>query len=84
MYSRLTDTKLSLLETIRPDRVDLWAKHPTARKFLLDPAGKPLESKAFADLFERAEMQGHDLVFAIGGHDGLPAEWRGRADQFRG
>src|SRR5262245_52807919 len=22
---------------IRPDRVDLWAKHPTARKIFLDP-----------------------------------------------
>jgi 23S rRNA (pseudouridine1915-N3)-methyltransferase len=25
-------------------------------------------------------MHGHDLVFLIGGHDGLPAGWRTRAD----
>lgn len=25
-------------------------------------------------------MQGHDLVFMIGGHDGLPPAWRERAD----
>ena len=25
-------------------------------------------------------MQGQDLVFVIGGHDGLPDAWRNRAD----
>ena len=25
-------------------------------------------------------MRGHDLVFVVGGHAGLPEEWRGRAD----
>lgn len=69
-----------LMAEIRPERADLWAKHPTAKKILLDPAGKPLESPQFAALFEKAEMLGHDLVFVIGGHDGLPAEWRPRAD----
>ena len=68
------------MQEIRPDRVDLWAKHPTARKILLDPAGKPMDSGAFAQIIARAEMEGRDLVFLIGGHDGLPAGWAARAD----
>lgn len=75
--SRFTPVQMS---EIRADRTDLWAKHPGARKILLDPAGRVLDSAAFADLFGRAEMQGHDLVFMVGGHDGLPPAWRERAD----
>jgi 23S rRNA (pseudouridine1915-N3)-methyltransferase len=70
----------SQMSEIRPDRIDLWSKHPTAKKILLDPAGRSLDSAAFADLFAKAEMLGHDLVFVVGGHDGLPAAWRERAD----
>ena len=70
----------SVMAEIRPERTDLWEKHPTAKKILLDPAGKPLDSDKFAGLFEKAEMQGHDLVFLVGGHAGLPEEWRKRAD----
>jgi 23S rRNA (pseudouridine1915-N3)-methyltransferase len=70
----------SRMAEIRPDRVDPFQKHPTAKKILLDPAGKPLDSAAFSQLIAKAEMQGHDLVFVVGGHDGLPAEWRARAD----
>ena len=65
---------------IRPDRTDLWSKHPGARKILLDPLGRSLDSTAFADLFAKAEMLGHDLVFMVGGHEGLPPAWRERAD----
>jgi 23S rRNA (pseudouridine1915-N3)-methyltransferase len=69
---------------IRPGKADaksdLWAKHPNAKKILLDPAGRAIESNAFAELFSKAEMLGHDLVFVIGGHDGHPEEWRQRAD----
>jgi len=68
------------MREIRPDRVDLFAKHPTARKIFLDPAGKAMDSGGFARLIGQAEMDGRDLVFLIGGHDGLPAEWRPRAD----
>ena len=64
----------------RPDRFDPHAKHPTARKIMLDPAGKAYDSDRFAALFSDAEMRGHDLVFVVGGHDGLPAAWRERAD----
>jgi 23S rRNA (pseudouridine1915-N3)-methyltransferase len=68
------------MREIRPDRADIWGKHPSARKILLDPGGKAMDSAAFARLISRAEMDGRDLVFVVGGHDGLPAEWRGRAD----
>ena len=70
----------STMAEIRPDRTDFWSKHPTARKILLDPAGKALDSQALAAVFSHAEMQGHDLVFVVGGHDGLPEGWRGKAD----
>ena len=65
---------------IRPEKIDLWAKHPTAKKILLDPAGRAIDSSAFAQLFAKAEMLGHDLIFVVGGHDGLPDAWRERAD----
>ena len=69
------------MREIKPDRADLWAKHPTARKIFCDPAGKPLDSAGFAKLIADAEMNGRDLVFLIGGHDGLPAGWADRADR---
>jgi 23S rRNA (pseudouridine1915-N3)-methyltransferase len=68
------------MREIRPDRTDIWEKHPSARKILLDPAGKSMDSGAFASLISNAEMEGRDLVFVVGGHDGLPPEWRPRAD----
>jgi 23S rRNA (pseudouridine1915-N3)-methyltransferase len=70
----------SEMTEIRPERTDIWEKHPTAKKILLDPAGKPLDSNKFAAIFEKAEMQGQDLVFVVGGHAGLPEAWRQRAD----
>ena len=68
------------MREIRPERVDLWSRHPSARKIFLDPAGKPIDSAAFATLLSKAEMEGRDLVFLVGGHDGLPPAWRSRAD----
>jgi 23S rRNA (pseudouridine1915-N3)-methyltransferase len=68
------------MREIRPDRADLWAKHPSGRKIFLDPAGKPMNSAAFASLVSKAEMEGRDMVFLIGGHDGLPPGWAARAD----
>ena len=70
----------TVMREIRPDRFDIWTKHPSARKIFLDPAGKPLDSAAFASLLGKAEMEAHDLVFLIGGHDGLPPGWAARAD----
>lgn len=74
---RYTPTEM---REIRPDRVDLWQKHPSGRKILLDPAGKATDSATFARLIAKAEMEGRDLVFVIGGHDGLPQGWAERAD----
>jgi 23S rRNA (pseudouridine1915-N3)-methyltransferase len=68
------------MREIRPDRFDPWARHPAARKILLDPAGKLMDSAGFTALISKAEMEGRDLVFLVGGHDGLPAGWRARAD----
>lgn len=68
------------MSEIRPAAADPWGKHPVAKKILLDPAGRSLDSNGFAEIFSKAEMLGHDLVFVIGGHDGFPAAWRIRAD----
>ena len=67
------------MSEIKPD-ADFWSKHPSAQKILLDPAGRSLDSAAFAELFAKGEMVGRDLVFVVGGHDGLPPAWRDRAD----
>ncbi|HYP08943.1 MAG TPA: 23S rRNA (pseudouridine(1915)-N(3))-methyltransferase RlmH [Bryobacteraceae bacterium] len=68
------------MREIHPERFDLWTKHAAAHKVLLDPAGKLLSSAQFIDLIAKGEMEGRDQVFVIGGHDGLPPEWRPRAD----
>jgi 23S rRNA (pseudouridine1915-N3)-methyltransferase len=68
------------MQEIRPDRADFRTKHPGAKKILLDPAGKPFSSNDVAQMVGNAEMLGHDLVFVVGGHDGLPKAWRSRAD----
>lgn len=68
------------MREIVPGRFDLFARHPAARKAFLDPAGKPYDSGAFIDLVSSCERAAQELVFLIGGHDGLPSEWKGRAD----
>ena len=68
------------MREIQPARFDPWAKHPTARKILLDPAGKSLNSVQFSKLIAQAELEARGLVFLIGGADGLPEAWRGRGD----
>ena len=70
----------TLMAEIRPEKTDLLARHPTARKVYLDPGGRQMDSHAFAAIFEKAEMTGGELVFLVGGHDGLPAGWREQAD----
>ena len=65
---------------VRPDRFDPWARHPAARRILLDPAGQVMDTAAFVALIARAQMEGRDLVFILGGADGLPPDWRPRAD----
>jgi 23S rRNA (pseudouridine1915-N3)-methyltransferase len=75
--ARYTSTEM---REIRPDRTDLWERHPSARKIFCDPAGKPLDSQKFASIISQAEQEGRDLVFLIGAHDGLPPGWGARAD----
>jgi 23S rRNA (pseudouridine1915-N3)-methyltransferase len=65
---------------IQPKRFELFARHPAALKVFLDPAGKRLDSAQFTSLVAKAEFEAKDLVFLLGGADGLPAEWRPRAD----
>jgi 23S rRNA (pseudouridine1915-N3)-methyltransferase len=68
------------MREINPRRFDLFARHAASRKIFLDPAGRRLDSAGFIQLVEQAEITGQDLVFLIGGHDGLPPEWKPRAD----
>ena len=68
------------MREIQPNRFELWSKHPTASKVFLDPVGKTLSSFQFAGTIEKAEAEARDLVFVVGGADGLPAGWRERAD----
>ena len=70
----------TVMREIRPERTDLWTRHPTARKIFLDPAGRAMDSAGFTGLIEKAELEARDLVFVIGGHDGLPTGWSARAD----
>ncbi|MBV9399803.1 MAG: 23S rRNA (pseudouridine(1915)-N(3))-methyltransferase RlmH [Bryobacterales bacterium] len=62
------------MREIDPRRFDPWEKHPSAVKVLLDPAGRVMDSAKFAALFDR------DLLFLVGGADGLPSAWRERAE----
>ncbi len=64
------------MREIHPARFDPWTKHPAAKKVLLDPLGRDLDSAGFIAQVEKL----HDMVFVIGGSDGLPSEWRMRAD----
>jgi 23S rRNA (pseudouridine1915-N3)-methyltransferase len=71
--------KTDMLE-IRAGRLDPWAKHPSAYTVCLDPAGKRLDSAAFIAMVQRTEREARDVVFVVGGADGLPAGWSERAD----
>ncbi len=62
------------MREIQPRRFDPWQKHPNVFKIALDPAGRTMNSQKLAEWFDR------DLLFLIGGAEGLPEEWRARAD----
>lgn len=68
------------MREIQPARFDLFAKHAGAKKVLLDPDGRALDTAQFARLVGEAQLEARDLVFLVGGHDGLPPEWKPRAD----
>jgi 23S rRNA (pseudouridine1915-N3)-methyltransferase len=67
------------MREIVPARFDPWTRHPGATKILLDPAGKRLDSAQFARLISASEQGARDLVFLVGGAEGLPAAWREQA-----
>jgi|SRR5208337_4856624 len=67
------------MREIVPTRFDPWSKHPTAAKVLLDPAGKRMDSRQFARLISGAEQEARDLIFLVGGAEGLPTAWREHA-----
>jgi 23S rRNA (pseudouridine1915-N3)-methyltransferase len=75
--SRYADCEM---HEIVPQRFDLFARHAAARKVFLDPTGRTIDSAQFVRIVERAESDGQDLVFLIGGHAGLPPDWKPRAD----
>lgn len=68
------------MREINPDRYDLFARHSAAYKVFLDPAGKAWDSARFISFVEESERLARDVVFLLGGHDGLPPLWRPRAD----
>jgi 23S rRNA (pseudouridine1915-N3)-methyltransferase len=68
------------MREIRPDRFDPFERHPAALRVMLDPAGSSITTRQFAALVERAESEARDLVFVIGGADGLPKGWKAKAD----
>jgi 23S rRNA (pseudouridine1915-N3)-methyltransferase len=72
------------MREINPARFDPWAKHPSAKKVLLDPGGKAMDSQRFAKLVSQAEQEARDLIFLIGGATGLPQSWRTSAGRENG
>lgn len=68
------------MREIDPRRFDPFARHAPALKVFLDPSGKSLNSDRFAAYVGKAEDEGREMLFLIGGHDGLPPEWRPKAD----
>lgn len=72
------------MREIHPRRFDPWVKHSAASKILLDPGGRTLDSGAFIATVEKHEREGKDMVFVLGGADGLPEAWRSRADLLLG
>lgn len=69
------------MREIAPRRANPLDTFRAARKVLLDPAGDQLDSAAFATLVRRAELDARDLVFLLGGADGLPSDWKPHADR---
>jgi 23S rRNA (pseudouridine1915-N3)-methyltransferase len=69
------------MKEIHPGRFDLFTVHAAAFKVLLDPAGKLYDSDAFArQVVDKQRTAARDLVFFVGGADGLPEAWRPKAD----
>ncbi len=68
------------MRDIDPRRFDPATRHAGAMKIVLDPDGRLLNSLQFAALIRKSEEAARDMVFILGGADGLPAGWREQAD----
>lgn len=66
------------MREIQPAKFDPWKRHPSASMILLDVAGRTLDSVQFSQIVRKAEDEARDLVFVVGGHDGLPEAWKSR------
>jgi 23S rRNA (pseudouridine1915-N3)-methyltransferase len=75
--SRYADCEM---REITAARFDLFGRHAAARKIFLDPGGRAATSADFIAMLSEAEQLARDLVFLVGGHEGLPAAWKPRAD----
>jgi len=64
------------MREVKPGRFDPMDKHPSGTIILLDPAGKGYDSPQFTRLVGKAEQESRDLVFLVGGAEGLPEDWR--------
>jgi 23S rRNA (pseudouridine1915-N3)-methyltransferase len=78
-FKRATRYAPCEMRQARPERFDPFHRHPGARVVALDASGRMFDSAQFTALVERAEREGRDLVFLVGGADGLPEGWRERA-----
>jgi 23S rRNA (pseudouridine1915-N3)-methyltransferase len=67
------------IRQIDPRRTDPTAAYRGSMTVLCDPAGRRMDTPQFVALVRRCETEARDLVFVLGGADGLPAEWMGRA-----
>ncbi len=68
------------MREVQPKRFDPWKRHPAAVKVAVAPGGRQMDSAEFAALVAGWEHGGRDVVFLVGGADGLPDEWEERAD----
>lgn len=68
------------IREVKPDRMDWLDRHNSAFKVFLDPAGKVMDSARFTTLIQRCEDEGREIIFLLGGHDGLTEAHRARAD----
>jgi 23S rRNA (pseudouridine1915-N3)-methyltransferase len=65
------------MREVQPRKFDLHEKHAGALKVMLDPAGKTLDSAGFIKMIDG---EARDIVFLLGGSDGLSDQMRSSAD----
>lgn len=78
---KFSSAKEKVRAIIREGEALLSAAKEPAFLIALDPAGTEMGSEVFSDLIRKREVSGFgDLVFVIGGPDGLSDEVRVRSD----